>query len=168
VDKIGSSCFVRFLFWKAPSRLGVSRAILQPTAAGISPLELAQRLAGAIPWSYHQVLFDKVKNLAERAFYMKKTIQNGWSRAVLKLQIQHKLKQFIACSKSGQSCMLHSMQTSDCQRRRNPAPFLEQIWHALQNIHPKSPKAQDYFGYPNRRIDGWLRCLYTDIPGDPV
>ena len=78
------------------------------------------------------------------------------------------LKSFNACNKSGQSCLLRRAQAFDCQGRRKPAPFLVRIWHALQNIHPKSPKAQDYFGYPNRRSDGRLCSLYPDIPGDPV
>ncbi len=57
-------------------------------ATSITNLELAQ-----IPWSDHQVLLDKVKDAEVRAFYIQKTIKNGWSRNVLVQQISGKLFQ---------------------------------------------------------------------------
>ncbi len=67
--------------------------ILQQAAAkldvtSITNLELAQ-----IPWSDHQVLLDKVKDIEARAFYIQQIIKNGWSRNVLVLQISGNLFQ---------------------------------------------------------------------------
>ncbi|MDO5617023.1 MAG: PDDEXK nuclease domain-containing protein [Cruoricaptor ignavus] len=36
-----------------------------------------------IPWGHHIQIFTKSKNLKEAFFYINKTIENGWSRAVL-------------------------------------------------------------------------------------
>ena len=36
-----------------------------------------------IPWRHHVEIFTKCKSLKEALFYVKKTIENGWSRAVL-------------------------------------------------------------------------------------
>ena len=42
----------------------------------------------AVPWGHHDVLRSKVKDLGARAWYMRATVENGWSRAVLLAQIQ--------------------------------------------------------------------------------
>jgi len=36
-----------------------------------------------IPWFHHVEIFTKCKNVTEALFYINKTIENGWSRAVL-------------------------------------------------------------------------------------
>jgi len=36
-----------------------------------------------IPWGHHTLIFTKCKSVQEAFFYVKKTIENGWSRAVL-------------------------------------------------------------------------------------
>lgn len=36
-----------------------------------------------IPWGHHIQIFTKCKNVTEALFYINKTIENGWSRAVL-------------------------------------------------------------------------------------
>jgi predicted nuclease of restriction endonuclease-like (RecB) superfamily len=53
----------------------------------------------SIPWGHHTLLMDKVAPLEERVWYIQKTIENNWSRAVLQYQIesglydrQHKTK----------------------------------------------------------------------------
>lgn len=47
-----------------------------------------QQLAAQIPWFHNCVLMDKVSNPEEREFYIRQTIENGWSRNVLVLQIE--------------------------------------------------------------------------------
>ena len=46
-----------------------------------------QQVAAQIPWFHLCILLDKVKNLTEREWYIRMTIQQGWSRAVLVHQI---------------------------------------------------------------------------------
>jgi len=36
-----------------------------------------------IPWGHHTLIFTKCKSVQEAIFYVQKTIENGWSRAVL-------------------------------------------------------------------------------------
>jgi len=36
-----------------------------------------------IPWGHHILIFTKCKSIQEAIFYVQKTIENGWSRAVL-------------------------------------------------------------------------------------
>ena len=52
-----------------------------------SDMEFVQRLAAQIPWFHNVVLMDKVKNHEERIWYIQKTIENGWSRNILGMQI---------------------------------------------------------------------------------
>ncbi len=74
-----------------------------PTMKGFSPRNLkymrafaenyaneqfVQQLAAQIPWFHNCVLLDKVKDLTESEFYIRKTIENGWSRNVLEIQIE--------------------------------------------------------------------------------
>ncbi len=44
---------------------------------------IVQQLVAQIPWGHCVRLLDYVKDRGEREFYIRKTIENGWSRAVL-------------------------------------------------------------------------------------
>jgi predicted nuclease of restriction endonuclease-like (RecB) superfamily len=46
-----------------------------------------------IPWFHHVTIFTKCKNVTEAIFYINKTIENGWSRAVLLNMISGNLYQ---------------------------------------------------------------------------
>jgi len=72
--------------------------ILQQTVAKLQGHEnqsyiFGQHPVAQIPWGHHTVLLDKVKERTEREWYLKKTIQNGWSRPVLIHQIEAALYQ---------------------------------------------------------------------------
>lgn len=49
---------------------------------------IVQQAAAQIPWFHNCVLLDKVKDPEERAWYIGKTLEHGWSRNVLVLQIE--------------------------------------------------------------------------------
>lgn len=49
---------------------------------------IVQQAVGRIPWGHIVRILDKVKDPAEREFYITKTIENGWSRNVLEIQIE--------------------------------------------------------------------------------
>ena len=55
--------------------------------------QFVHQLGGQIPWRHHTELMDKIKDKAERLWYMKKTVENGWSRSVLIHQIELELYQ---------------------------------------------------------------------------
>jgi predicted nuclease of restriction endonuclease-like (RecB) superfamily len=52
---------------------------------------ILQQPVGEIPWGHNITIFSKVKNSDERIWYAQRTIENGWSRNVLSLQIQSNL-----------------------------------------------------------------------------
>ena len=52
---------------------------------------IVQELLAQITWYHHIALLDKVKNATEREWYIRQTIQNGWSRNVLVHQIESRL-----------------------------------------------------------------------------
>ena len=68
----------------SPRNLKYMRAF----AANYANLEFVQQVAAQIPWFHNCILLDKVKDLTEREFYIRKTIENGWSRDVLEIQIE--------------------------------------------------------------------------------
>lgn len=52
-------------------------------AATYSDIQFVQTLSAQIPWSHNVAILDKVKNEEQRIWYIKKTIENGWSHNVL-------------------------------------------------------------------------------------
>lgn len=67
---------------------------VQPAVAQLSQQpnsQFVQPLVAQIPWTHHTIILDKAKDLHERIFYIRKTIENGWSKNILKLQIEGRL-----------------------------------------------------------------------------
>jgi len=50
--------------------------------------EIVQQAAAQIPWFHNCILLDKVKDPAVREWYIRKTVEHGWSRNVLVHQIK--------------------------------------------------------------------------------
>jgi predicted nuclease of restriction endonuclease-like (RecB) superfamily len=55
--------------------------------------QIVQQLAAQIPWFHNCILLDKVKESDQRLWYIQQTIENGWSRSILELQIESGLYQ---------------------------------------------------------------------------
>jgi len=55
--------------------------------------EFFHQAGGKIPWRHHVEIFTKVETLEEAYFYISSTLENGWSRDVLALQIKSQLFQ---------------------------------------------------------------------------
>ena len=60
-------------------------------AATYEDEEFVQQAVAQIPWGHNTVLLDKIADDAEREWYIKKIIENNWSRNVLVHQIESKL-----------------------------------------------------------------------------
>lgn len=54
-------------------------------------MEFVQVPLAQITWYHHISLISKVKDISERAFYIVKTAENGWSRDVMLLQVDNNL-----------------------------------------------------------------------------
>ena len=53
--------------------------------------EQVVRQFACIPWGHHMLILKKIKDIKEAIFYINKTIENNWSRAVLEYQIESNL-----------------------------------------------------------------------------
>ncbi len=54
----------------------------------INSIEKVQQVVGQIPWGHNILIITKINNIEEALFYINETILNGWSRAVLRIQIE--------------------------------------------------------------------------------
>jgi predicted nuclease of restriction endonuclease-like (RecB) superfamily len=52
---------------------------------------IVQQAVAQLPWGHNCAILDKVKKSCEREWYIRQTIQNGWSRNVLVHQIESRL-----------------------------------------------------------------------------
>lgn len=55
--------------------------------------QIVQQVAAQIPWFHNCVLLDKLKDPQQRLWYAQKSLENGWSRNILTLQIESDLYQ---------------------------------------------------------------------------
>lgn len=53
--------------------------------------ENVPQAVGQIPWGHNITLLEKVKTPSERDWYARAAVENGWSRAVLEMQIESRL-----------------------------------------------------------------------------
>lgn len=61
-----------------------SASLEEPQPVALFPAELLC----ALPWGHHAELMAKIKDLATRRWYMQATIEHGWSRSILLMQIE--------------------------------------------------------------------------------
>ncbi len=61
-------------------------ASLAPPSCTVSPI--VQAPLAQLTWYHHLALLDKLDTSAERLWYAAKTVENGWSRPILALQIE--------------------------------------------------------------------------------
>lgn len=80
--------FFRFYCDPAIWQQAVAKLTTEPWA-GVDA-ELVQRLE-RIPWGHHIQIFSKCSGLVEAGFYIGQTIEQGWSRDVLALQLKSRL-----------------------------------------------------------------------------
>ncbi len=61
---------------------------MRALAAAYPDEQFVQEALGQITWYHNITLVDKVKDPAEREWYIRKTVEHGWSRNVMVLQIE--------------------------------------------------------------------------------
>lgn len=74
-----------------PDIKGFSRTNLlymQSFAKAYPDEQIVHQTGGQIPWKHNCVLLDKVKDPQQRFWYIQKTVENGWSRDILVMQIE--------------------------------------------------------------------------------
>lgn len=75
-------CLRFFQFYA--SAQGANPADSTPTLIGQQPVD-------QLPWGHNILIFTKCASLAEASFYIGQTLEHGWSRDVLALQLKSKL-----------------------------------------------------------------------------
>ena len=78
-------------FYRAyPALLGPGGDFVQPPVAqmaSLAPAPLLQPLVAQLPWAHNVLLLQAVKDETTRAWYASQALSQGWSRNVLKMQI---------------------------------------------------------------------------------
>ena len=85
--------------------------------------EIVQQLAAQIPWGQNCVLLDRLKDAATRTFYIRKTVEHGWSRSVLIHQLDTNLHKRLGKAPSNFALTLPSPQ-SDLAREILKDPYI--------------------------------------------
>lgn len=81
-----------YLFWSNGTAIAQQAvAQLEKSKQLVGQLANAKQLATQIPWGHNLLIVSKSKNHEEALFYVQKTIENNWSRAVLTHQIEGNL-----------------------------------------------------------------------------
>jgi len=74
-----------------PDMRGFSRSNLlymRAFAEAYPEESIVQQVVGQIPWSHNLKIIEMIKDPTQRIWYIQKTIEHGWSRNVLVLQIE--------------------------------------------------------------------------------
>jgi len=77
-----------------PDMKGFSRANLmymRAFAEAWPEAEIVQQAVGQLPWGHNLVLLSKLKTVQQRLNYARRSIEHGWSRAILEMQIEARL-----------------------------------------------------------------------------
>ncbi len=74
-------------FWN-PIGPQVVAQIAKQVASQLSSNESVRQLVAQIPWWHNILIIQKIEDFSEALFYVRKTIENNWSRAVLTHQIE--------------------------------------------------------------------------------
>jgi len=85
----------RDLKWEFPQVTGFSRrnlyAVKQWYLFYSMKYEKVPQAVAQIPWGHNRLIISKIKDIEQGIFYSQATVQNGWSRDILELQIESKL-----------------------------------------------------------------------------
>jgi predicted nuclease of restriction endonuclease-like (RecB) superfamily len=85
--------------------------------------EIVHQLGAQIPWRHNCVLLDRVKDSETREFYIRKTVQHGWSRSLLIHQLDTHLHKRIGKAPSNFALTLPAPQ-SDLAREILKDPYI--------------------------------------------
>ena len=108
-----------------PGVRGFSRTNLmymRAFAAAWPDEQFVQRCAGQIPWRHNQALLDKLDDAEKRLWYAQQSLENGWSRDILIMQIESDLYQRQGCAVTNFERTLPKRE-SDLMRQMVKSPY---------------------------------------------
>ena len=86
--------------------------LIQPPA---TPSALPTNLLFGIPWYHNVILIEKIKDLPTRYWYARQTMEQGWSRDTLRLQIKNRVHERQGAAITNFSSTLSSIHASIAQ-----------------------------------------------------
>lgn len=86
IDKLSKDLSIEFPQMKGFSSRNLN--YMRKFAELYSDFEFVQQVAAQIPWTQNMVIMDKIQEEEKRIWYIKKSIELGWSRSVLTHQIE--------------------------------------------------------------------------------
>jgi len=89
IDRLSHDLRVAFPDMKGFSRTNL--LYMRSFAEAWPDEEIVQQAVGRLPWGHNLVLLSKLKEREQRLAYAHKTIEHGWSRNVLVMQIESRL-----------------------------------------------------------------------------
>lgn len=85
--------------------------------------EFGQQPVDQIPWGHHILIFTKCSSVEEAQFYMAQTLEHGWSRDVLALQLKSRLHERVGKAVTNFAHTLPSPQ-SDLAQQTLKDPYI--------------------------------------------
>ncbi len=122
-----------------PDMKGFSRAnilYMRAFADAYPDVTIVQQAAGQIPWFHNVVILEKIKDPATRLWYVRKTIEHGWSRAVLVHQIESALHERHGKAVTNFDRTLPAPQ-SDLARQTLKDPYLFDFLSLAEDAHER-------------------------------
>ena len=89
IEKLAKDLKESFPHTKGFSRTNISYMV--QFAKEYPEIEIIQQLVGQIPWGHNLILIQRLSKKEERVWYVKKIIENGWSRSMLSIWIDSDL-----------------------------------------------------------------------------
>nr|WP_053225320.1 PDDEXK nuclease domain-containing protein [Simkania negevensis] len=89
IEKLAKDLKAAFPHAKGFSRTNISYMV--QFSKEYPEIEIIQQLVGQIPWGHNLILIQRLSNREERLWYVKKIIENGWSRNMLSIWIDSDL-----------------------------------------------------------------------------
>ncbi len=72
-----------YLFYAQSNKIGQQPVSQLQNTNGQQPISQIESIFFSIPWGHHLYILQKCKEVERALFYLRKTLENGWSRAVL-------------------------------------------------------------------------------------
>ena len=118
--------YQRITFWQQPvAKLGEDNG--QQVVAQLDDVNMQQPVAQiseeaffSVPWGHHLYIISQCKDVNRAVFYLKKTVENGWSRAVFYVLTNEDMP-------TSQQPLI-SMFTQTWSRRKSASPRCSSLW----------------------------------------
>lgn len=107
---------------------------MQSFAAAYPDYEFTQEAPAQITWYHNQTILDKVHNHETRIWYIRKTLENGWSRNVLVMHIEAESHLKLGAAKTNFVTTLPSS-TSDLAQQLIKSEYNFEFLGVAEDVH---------------------------------